>query len=90
MLMSVEIMNIDIKRWFSGPGLSMPWAGGWGRMKTAVVGNTCYFMGGFIMNGYTHKVYSVSLPVMLIPVPLLKMSGRRLLNCQLNMLLHSL
>ena len=33
-------------------------------MKTAIVGDTCYFMGGFIKGYSTNKVYRVSLPAL--------------------------
>ena len=60
-------------------------------MKTAIVGDTCYFMGGYIGSGYnkyTNKVYSVSLYLSSTPVISLRY-GRRYLNCQLQILLHS-
>ena len=55
-LSSVEIMNTDTKQWYAGPPTPIAWTS----MKTAIVGDTCYFMGGAI--GFTtKKVYSVSL-----------------------------
>ena len=50
-LSSVEVMNIDNKQWFAGPPTPTPWQ----RMKTASVGDVCYFMGGHT------TLYSVSL-----------------------------
>ena len=62
-LSSIEVMNIDIKQWYAGPLTPIAWA----EMKTAIVGDTCYFMGGFIEGTfeYTTKVYSVSLPALI-------------------------
>ena len=54
-LSSVEVMNTDTKQWYAGPPTPIVWTS----MKTAVVSNTCYFMGG-----NTNKVYSVSLPAL--------------------------
>ena len=59
-LSSVEVMNTDIKQWYAGPPTPIAWT----EMKTAIVGDTCYFMGGWIEGFYTHKVYSVSLPAL--------------------------
>ena len=60
-LSSVEVMNTDIKQWYAGP----PTPIGWRSMKTAIVGNMCYFMGGIIMGINTNNVYSVSLPALI-------------------------
>ena len=59
---SVEVMNIDIKQWHTGPPTCMSWCS----MKTAIVGGECYFIGGFAgATPYsattTNKVYAVSL-----------------------------
>ena len=43
-LSSVEVMNTDTKQWFAGP----PTPTAWTSMKTAIVGDICYFMGGLI------------------------------------------
>ena len=61
-LSSVEVMNTDTKQWYAGPPTPITWS----QMKTAIVGDTCYFMGGWIGSGYinTNKVYSVSLPAL--------------------------
>ena len=56
----VEVMNTDTKQWYAGPPTPIAWA----TMKTAIVGDTCYFMGGFIEGDYTNKVYSASLPAL--------------------------
>ena len=58
-LSSVEVMNTDTKQWYAGP----PTPAAWSIMQTAIVGDTCYFMGG-IDKIYTNKVYSVSLPAL--------------------------
>ncbi len=41
-LSSVDVMNIDTKEWYSGP----PAPRGFSAMKTATVGDMCYYMGG--------------------------------------------
>ena len=56
-LSSVEVMNTDTKQWHAGPPTPTPWS----YMRTAVVGDTCYFMGGVILGVSTNKVYTVSL-----------------------------
>ena len=56
-LSSVEVMNTNSKQWYAGPPIPTPWS----YMRTAVVGDTCYFMGGFISGGFTDNVYTVSL-----------------------------
>ena len=57
---SVIVMNTSNKQWSTAPPLPM----GWTEMKAAIVGDMCYFMGGFI-NGATKKVLSVSLPALI-------------------------
>ena len=59
-LSSVEVMNTDTKQWYAGPPTPITWS----HMKTAIVGDTCYFMGGWIKGGPTNNVYSVSLPAL--------------------------
>ena len=57
-LSSVEVMNTNSKQWYAGPPTPRPWCS----MKTATVGDECYFMGGYNANGWpTNTVYSVSL-----------------------------
>ena len=53
---SVEVMNTNSKQWYAGPSTPETWS----YMRTAVVGDTCYFMGGVIKKN-TDKVYTVSL-----------------------------
>ena len=60
---SVEVMNIDTKQWHTGQPTSTPWDS----MKTAIVGDMCYFMGGYtnnIISDWTDSVYCVSLPAL--------------------------
>ena len=58
MLSSVEVMNTNSKQWYAGPPTPIPWV----VMKTATVGNECYFMGGSTaIASPTNTVYSVSL-----------------------------
>ena len=57
-LSSVEVMDTNTKQWFAGPPTPTPWR----CMKTATVGDDCYFMGGFTSSSFgTNMVYSVSL-----------------------------
>ena len=56
-LSSVEVMNIDAKQWYDGPSTPIPWS----HMRTAVVGDTCYFMGGYVNEAAIKKMYTVSL-----------------------------
>ena len=53
-LSTVEIMDTINKQWYTGPPTPVSWYS----MKTATVGDTCYFMGEY---GLSDKVYSVSL-----------------------------
>ena len=58
MLSSVEVMNTNSKQWYAGPPTPIPWCS----MKTATVGDECYFMGGSTATGpHPNTVYSVSL-----------------------------
>ena len=57
-LSSVEVMNTNSKQWYAGPSTLIKWVA----MKTATVGDECYFMGGYDANlPPTNTVYSVSL-----------------------------
>ena len=60
---SVEVMNTDSEVWYAAPPTPTPWSS----MKTAIVGDTCYFMGGHTdaSDGPTTEVYSVSLPALI-------------------------
>ena len=49
-LLSVEVLNTDTKQWYAGP----PTPTAWGNMKTAVVGDMWYFMGGCMDFGWPH------------------------------------
>ena len=53
----IEVMNTNTKQWYAGPQTPRPLS----CMKTAVVGDTCYFMGGGIYDDSTDKVYIMSL-----------------------------
>ena len=55
---SVEVMNTATKQWYAGPPTPIPWA----EMKTTIVDDVCYFMGGSSV--HAKKVYSVSLPAL--------------------------
>ena len=57
-LSSIEVMNTNSKQWYAGPPTPIPWD----YMKTATVGDECYFMGGYnATESSTNTVYSVSL-----------------------------
>ena len=56
-LSSIGVMNTNSKQWYAGPSTPTPWS----HMRTAVVGDMCYFMGGLISGYSTDKVYTVSL-----------------------------
>ena len=57
-LSSVEVLNTDTKQWSAGPPTPAPWS----CMRPAIVGDVCYFMGGYTDDN--SKVYSVSLPAL--------------------------
>ena len=58
MLSSVEVMNTNSKQWYAGPPTPKPLHS----MKTATVGDECYFMGGYTATlTPTNTVYSVCL-----------------------------
>ena len=61
---SVEVMNTDTKQWHTGQSTPTSWHS----MRTAIVGDMCYFMGGYTsIAGYrgTDSVYCVSLPALI-------------------------
>ncbi len=64
-LSSVDVMNIDTKEWYSGP----PALRDISYMKTATVGDMCYYMGGYVANRRCSKdVYRVSLQALISQV----------------------
>ena len=65
-LSSVVVLNINNKQWYAGPQTSVPWY----MMKTAIVGDECFFMGGYTGLNTTSatattNAYSVSLPYLI-------------------------
>ena len=59
----VEVMNTGTQQWHTGQPTPTPWDG----MRTAIVGDMCYFMGGYTSaSGYPEpdSVYCVSLPAL--------------------------
>ena len=65
-LSSVEVLNINTKQWYAGHQTSVPWY----LMKTAIVGEECFFMSGYtgekvLSATATTNVYSVSLPYLI-------------------------
>ncbi len=63
-LYSVDVMNIDTKEWYSGP----PAPTCFSSMKTATVGDMCYYMGGYADGCAIKDVYRVSLPALISQV----------------------
>ena len=59
-LSSVEVLDISSNQWYRGPSTPVPWS----CMRSAVVGDTWYLMGGFDTER-TDKMYSVSLSVLI-------------------------
>ena len=57
----VEVLDVSDKVWYKSFPLPIPWTS----MKPALVGHTCFFMGGNINNGATSRVFSVSLPALI-------------------------
>ena len=56
---SVDILNTSRKQWYIGPPTPVPWYS----MKTAMVGDICYFMGGCDNSGVAVKsVYHAFIP----------------------------
>ena len=56
-LSCVEVLNTDSKQWYAGPPTATPWS----HMKTAVVGDVAYFMGGWDSVSSIGKVYCISI-----------------------------
>ena len=59
-LSSVEIMNTVTEQWYTAPPTPVAWED----MKTVIVDDTCYFMGGAVDDYYTNSVYCLSLPAL--------------------------
>ena len=57
---SVEVLDISSNQWYRAPSTPVPWS----CMRSAVVGDTWYLMGGYD-NERTDNVYSVSLSVLI-------------------------
>ena len=60
-LSSDEVLDISINQWYRVPSTPIPWS----CMKSAVVGDTWYLMGGLCKDRATDQVYSVSLSVLI-------------------------
>ena len=58
---SVEVLDIAINQWYRALSTPVPWS----RMKSAVMGDTWYLMGGYRRGRKTDQVYSVSLSVLI-------------------------
>ena len=56
-LSTVEVLDIDNKQWSSAPSTLIPWH----NMKSTIIGDTWYLMGGGQVGRDTTDVYSVSL-----------------------------
>ena len=57
---TTEVLDISSNQWNSAPSAPNPWA----EMRSVIIGDMCYFMGGFDSAGVTKMVYSVSLPAL--------------------------
>ena len=60
-LSSVEVLDTDTNQWLAGPPLPVPMC----QMKTALVGDVYYSMGGLVNGIQTDRVYSVSIPALI-------------------------
>ncbi len=61
-LTRVEVLNTDNKQWYAGPPTPTPW----NSMKTAVVGDIGYFMGGYDnTESATMRIFCISIPNLL-------------------------
>ena len=61
-LSCVEVLNTASKQWHAGPPTPTPWHS----MKTAVVGDMAYFMGGYDSAGFVIRtVYCVCIPTLI-------------------------
>ena len=61
---TTEVLDISSNQWNSAPSAPNPWS----EMRSAIIGDMCYFMGGYYYDGLgghpTEMVYSVSLPAL--------------------------
>ena len=60
-LSSVEVLDADTKQWYAGPPLPVPMC----EMKTAIVGDVYYTMGGLADGEATDRVFGASLPALI-------------------------
>ena len=61
-LSCVEVLNTVSKQWHTGPPTPTPWS----RMKTAIIRDMAYFMGGYISTGpVTRTVYCICIPTLI-------------------------
>ena len=69
----VEVLNTESKQWYAGPSTLIPWYG----MKTAVVGDIGYFMGGCNIIGCASikTVYSVCISTLISQITSKASSG---------------
>ena len=58
---SVEVLDISSNQWCRAPSIPVPWT----LMKSAVVGDTWYLMGGYDGGRKTDQVYNVSLSILI-------------------------
>ena len=61
---TIEVLDISSNQWYTAPPTPIPWS----EMRSAIIGDMCYFMGGYGYYGLgrhpTEMVYSVSLPTL--------------------------
>ena len=60
-LSTVEILDAENKQWHTAPSTPVVFSD----MKTAIIGNTCYLLGGYAGRGLAESTYSVVLPDLL-------------------------
>ena len=68
MMSTVEVLDISTKQWYIGPSAPVAWRS----MKTAVVGDTGYFMGGWDITSRTEKVYRLCIQTLISHINLKK------------------
>ena len=67
----VEVLNTESKQWYAGPPTPTPWT----NMKTAVVGDVGYCMGGYVTGSATSQVYGVCMSTLISHITSTASSG---------------
>lgn len=69
---SVEVLNTSTNEWYTAPPTPTPWSS----MKTAVVGNLGFFMGGVESEKYSTKVYCLDIQTLISHITSKASSGK--------------